>query len=105
MQPQSDAVLNRVKEDPQFKELIERRSSLGWKLSVIMLVIYFGFILTIAYDKELLARSLSGGATTIGIPIGIGVIISAFVLTAIYVWRANREFDNLTRRIVENAKQ
>lgn len=105
MQSTNDAVLEKVKADPQFKELVERRSSLGWILTVIMLVIYFGFVLMIAYDKDLLARSLSGGATTIGIPIGLGVILSAFALTAIYVWRANSVFDDLTHKIVERAKQ
>jgi uncharacterized membrane protein (DUF485 family) len=70
-----------------------------------MLVIYFGFVLTIAFDPAFLGTPLSAGSvTTIGIPIGIGVIISAFVLTGIYVRRANGEFDELSNRIKEKVK-
>jgi uncharacterized membrane protein (DUF485 family) len=68
-------------------------------------VIYFGFVLTIAYNKEFLAQSLSGGVTTVGIPVGIGVILSAFVLTGIYVARANTAFDDLTKQIIERLKK
>jgi uncharacterized membrane protein (DUF485 family) len=70
-----------------------------------MLVIYFGFILVIAFAPKLLGTPLfSGSVTTIGIPIGIGVILSAFILTGIYVKRANGEFDELTGRIKAKAK-
>ena len=47
---------------------------------------------------------LAGGVTTVGIPLGLFVIISAFVLTGIYVRRANSEFDALIRQIIEEAK-
>jgi uncharacterized membrane protein (DUF485 family) len=67
-----------------------------------MLVIYYGFILIVAFNKEFLGQPLSAGSiTTVGIPIGLGVIISAFVLTGIYVRRANSEFDRMTREIKE----
>ena len=70
-----------------------------------MLVIYFGFVLTIAFDPKLLGTPLSeGSVTTIGIPIGIGVIVSAFILTGIYVRRANGEFDELTAKIKSKVK-
>ncbi|MCB1484471.1 MAG: DUF485 domain-containing protein [Hyphomicrobiaceae bacterium] len=105
MQSDNDALIERVKSDPQFQELIHKRSRLAWILSVLMLLIYFGFILAIAFDKQLLAEPLSGGTTTLGIPVGVGVIISAFILTAIYVIRANSEFDELTKQIVEKVKK
>lgn len=69
-----------------------------------MLAIYFGFILLIAYGKAFLGTSLSGGTTTIGFPIGIAVILSAVVLTGIYVRRANGEFDELNRQIIEESR-
>ncbi len=53
----------------------------------------------------MLARSLFGGVTTIGIPIGLGVILSAFILTGIYVARANSTYDELTRKIIEKVKK
>lgn len=91
----------RVKSDPQFHELVRRRSRLAWSLSALMMIIYFGFVLTIAFDKQVLGKSLFGGVTTVGIPIGIGVILSAFILTGVYVRRANSTFDDLTRAIID----
>ena len=66
-----------------------------------MVAIYFGFILVVAFAPSLLATPIAGGTTTLGIPIGIGVILAAFVLTGLYVRRANTEFDVATQRIIE----
>lgn len=93
-----------IEKNPKFKELVATRKALGWSLSVIMLMIYFGFILLVAFDKAFLATPLGTGVTTIGIPIGLGVIVSAFVLTGIYVLKANARYDELTRQIVEESK-
>ena len=83
---------------------MEKRSSFGWKLSIAMLVIYFGFILLVGYAPKVLGQPLGTGVMTLGIPVGLAVIISAFVLTGIYVRRATAEFDTLTRKIVEESK-
>jgi len=95
---------SRIRNNPKYAELVSKRSRFGWTLTIIMLVIYFGFILTIAYNKAFLASSLSGGVTTVGFPIGVGVIISAIILTGIYVRRANSEFDELTKQLIEDSK-
>jgi len=95
---------SRIRNNPKYKDLVSKRSAFGWTLTIIMLVIYFGFILTIAYNKAFLGSSLSGGITTVGFPIGVGVILSAIVLTGIYVRRANSEFDELTKQLIEDAK-
>ena len=93
--------LTKIEQNPNYQELVRRRSSLGWMLSLIMLVIYFGFILLVAYAPKFLGIPLGAGVTTIGIPIGLFVIVSAFVLTGIYVSKANSNYDALIRRIVE----
>jgi uncharacterized membrane protein (DUF485 family) len=90
-----------IQRDPDYQELVRRRSSLGWTLSLVMLVIYFGFILLVAYAPKFLGMRLGTGVMTIGIPIGLFVIVSAFVLTGIYVTKANSKYDALIRRIVE----
>lgn len=95
----------RVLANPKFHELCSKRSSFGWTLSFAMLVVYYAFIGIIAFDPELLATPLSSsGVMSVGIPIGLAVIIFAFVVTGIYVRRANSEFDELTRQIVEESK-
>lgn len=68
-----------------------------------MLAVYFGYILLIAFDRSLLARPIGGGTTTLGIPIGIGVIATGIVLTWIYVARANQRFDALMRELLREA--
>lgn len=96
-----DERLARVIADPTYQTLVRERSRFTWTLTVIMLVIFFGYILLIAFRPDLLARPIGDGATTIGIPLGIGVILSGIVLTAVYVIRANRRFDPLIARIIE----
>ena len=86
----------RFMRNPKFQELIRTRSGFAWTLSIAMLVIYFGFILLVAFGKGFLATKVGGGVTSIGIVLGFAVIVSAFVLTGIYVQRANSRFDQLT---------
>jgi len=97
-----------IERNPKFQELVAARKSLGWRLSGVMLAIYFGFILLVAFNKDLgnlLGTPLySGAVATVGIVIGLLVIISAFVLTGIYVAKANKRYDDLTRQIVEESK-
>jgi uncharacterized membrane protein (DUF485 family) len=85
--------LQALADDPRYRRLVRRRSRLGWTLGAVMLAAYLGFILLVAFAKPLLATSLAGGATTLGIPIGLSVILLAVVLTGVYVHRANRDFD------------
>jgi uncharacterized membrane protein (DUF485 family) len=90
---------DRVIQSPRFQELVRQRTKFAWTLTIVMLVIYFGFILLVAFAKPLLAMKIGGGVTSLGILLGLGVIIAAFVLTGIYVYRANSEFDELTRNL------
>src|SRR5262245_35250774 len=97
-------IFERVKRDRRFQELVARRTRFAWTLSGVMLAIYFGFIFIIAFVPKTLGVSLGSGVTTVGIPVGLFVIVSAFALTGIYVRRANSEFDEITRAIIEEAK-
>jgi uncharacterized membrane protein (DUF485 family) len=89
----------RIRSTHAFKELERKRTSFGRVLAVAMLVIYFGFIFLVAFAPGLLATPVDG-VITLGFPLGLGVMFSAFILTAVYVVRANGEFDRLTREIV-----
>jgi uncharacterized membrane protein (DUF485 family) len=100
-----DQAYARIRSNPKFVELVERRSRYAWTLSIIMLAIYYGFILVVAFAPGLLGVPLSAGAvTTVGIPVGILIIVAAFVLTGLYVRRANTEFDALNQEILETSK-
>ena len=89
----------RVLRNGRFLELVQERTRFAWTLSIAMLVIYFGFVLLVAFAKPLLAVKIGGGVTSLGILLGLAVIVAAFVLTGIYVHRANSRFDEITRSL------
>jgi uncharacterized membrane protein (DUF485 family) len=93
-----------IQRNPKYRQLVRQRSIFGWTLTIVMLVIYFGFILLIGYDPKFLGTPMGGSVMTIGLPIGLFVIVSAFLLVAIYVSRANRTYDRLTSAIVEETR-
>ncbi len=103
--PPPTAPHQRILEHPKFIALIEQRSSFAWILSAAMLVIYFGFILLVAFAKGLLATKIGSGVTSLGIVLGLAVIVSAFVLTGIYVQRANTRYDELTRELMQEIER
>lgn len=96
----------RIQANPRFKELVDTRDRFAWTLSAIMLGLYVAFILLIAFEPQLLGTPISAGSPiTWGIPIGVGLILAAFVLTGIYVRRANGEFDSLNQAILEELQK
>jgi uncharacterized membrane protein (DUF485 family) len=99
----SDNTVARIRANPKYQELKRKRSSFGWWLTLLMMVVYYGYIALIAWNKPFLSLPMGSGVTTIGVPIGMGVIIFTVVITGIYVRRANGEYDRLTREILEDA--
>lgn len=94
---------DRIASDPTYRLLKEKRSRLGWWLTAAMLVVYYGFILLIAFAREVLATRIGDGVMTWGIPIGFGVIVFTVLITAYYVKKANSEFDELTEKVKREA--
>lgn len=91
---------NPILEDPEFKELARKKNKVSLLLTITELVLYFGFIALIAYNKPFLARKISeGSAITIGIPIAVGVIILSWVLTGVYIYWANNTYDEMVKRV------
>lgn len=101
----TDPVVAKIEANPKYHELRRKRNSFGWMLTAIMMVVYYGYIALIAFDKSFLAQPIGAGVTTLGIPIGMGVIIFTIVITGIYVRRANGEFDRLTAEILKEASK
>ncbi|KNY19187.1 DUF485 domain-containing protein [Methylobacterium sp. ARG-1] len=91
----ADPQVERITQSPQFRQLVGERTRFGWILTGLMLVVYFGFIGLIAFDKSLLAVKV-GGTASLGLFMGLFVILFAFALTGIYVTRANTRFDALS---------
>jgi uncharacterized membrane protein (DUF485 family) len=99
-----DEVTQRILWDPAFVELEQKRNKLGWTLTAITLVIYYGFILLVAFSPSTLAMPIGGMTMSLGLPLGVGIILVSILVTGIYVRRANSVFDALVEKIKENAK-
>lgn len=95
----------RIAANPKYQQLVGARSSFGWVLTAIMMVVYYGYIAIIAFDKEVLSKPLGEGVMTVGIPVGLGVIVFTILITGLYVRRANSEFDALTAEIVKETSK
>lgn len=96
-----DDLVQRIASNPKYQELKAKRTSYGWWLTLAMMVVYYGFIMLVAFNKPFLSQRIGEGVMTVGVPIGFGVIVFTIVITAIYVKRANKEFDDLTAEITK----
>ena len=94
-----DDLVRKIKGNAKYQKLVATRSTYGWTLTWCMMIVYYGFIMLIAFNKELLSTRMGDGVTTWGIPIGLFVIVFTVIITGIYVRRANTEFDALTAAI------
>ncbi|MFC4926724.1 DUF485 domain-containing protein [Delftia deserti] len=99
----TDPVVDKIQRHPKYQELRSRRNRLGLFLTLLMLVVYYGYISLIAFDKSFLAQPIGAGVTSLGIPIAMGVIVFSVIVTGLYVRRANGEYDKLTQDILKDA--
>ena len=98
-------MVQKVKNNPKYQELVQTRSKFAWTLAIFVFIMYYGFVLLLAYKPAILGASLSGGVTTVGIPVGLAIIIISFAVTGIYTKKANSDFDRLTQQIKEDVKK
>ena len=98
-----DPLVAKIEANPKYHELRRKRNLFGWSLTALMVVVYYGYIALIAFNKPFLAQPIGAGVISLGIPIGLGVIIFTIVITGIYVRRANGEYDRLTAEILTEA--
>lgn len=94
-----DDLVQRIESNADYQKLVKTRSSYGWKLTWLMMIVYYGYTLLNSFNKELMFSKIGAGVTTWGMPIGFGVILFTILITGLYVRRANGEFDELTEKI------
>jgi uncharacterized membrane protein (DUF485 family) len=95
--------LRRIENDPNYQRLVSERRSLGWTLAIITLIMYYGYIAIVAFAPSVIAVPLFG-SITVGIVLGVAIILASILLTGIYVVRANAEYDDLTNAIVNASR-
>ena len=85
-------------ESAAFRHLVRRRWSVALVLTFALFIIYYGFILLVAMERNLLTTRV-GEVTTLGIVLGVAVLVLAWALTAVYVAWANRYYDPEVQRL------
>jgi uncharacterized membrane protein (DUF485 family) len=88
--------------DPEFRAMARTKDAISAVLTALTLVIYFGFIYLLAYKGDIFADQVGGGLT-VGVVLGVGVIIASWALTGIYVRWANSKYDAMVARLKEKA--
>lgn len=102
----SSEMYERMRTDPKFQKLVSRRGRFAWILAFIVLALFYGFVLVVAFKPALLGRPIvAGGMLTIGVAVELFMFIFFWVLTAVYVHRANGEFDALTQDLIKDAQK
>ncbi len=84
--------------DDDFKALRSQKNSISIILTVLELVLYFGFIALIAFNKDFLSQKIYG-AITVGIPIAVGTIVLSWIFTGIYIRWANTKYDGMVKNL------
>lgn len=100
-----DPTTAKILADPKFNEMVSVRNSYSWICTVLMLIAYFGFILTLAFDKAIFAQKIGDGVMTLGVPVGLGVILFTIIITAVYVHKANTDFDALKEAVIKDVQK
>ena len=96
----------RIRENPKYQDMIRRRGRFAAFLSAIVLIAYYGFMMVVAFKPALLRETLSDGSVlTVGMPIGAGIIVVSWLLTGLYVYRANSDFDKINVEVLKEAGQ
>ena len=98
----SDKTYDRVVAHPKYQELMKKRNRFALLLSAIVLSVYYSYVLVATMKPEIFSAPIGENLTwCIGLVAGFGIQMFAFVMTGVYVWRANGEFDALNRTIIE----
>lgn len=86
--------------DPAFKKLKKEKWIISIILGAIVMVLYYGFILLMAYNKPFFATKVTENIT-VGIPLGVFVLMATIGVTAVYVFWANTSYDRLVSKVRE----
>ncbi|RII28353.1 MAG: DUF485 domain-containing protein [Geobacter sp.] len=99
-------IASKIQSNPKYHELVKRRNTIGWSLSAVVCVMYFGFTLMIAYTPDILTAPIAADSVIpVGMIMGFGIIVASCLLTGVYVYMANKTFDPIIADIVQEASK
>jgi len=98
-------VQKRIRQHPLFAELVARRTRFALILSLFVLIPYYGFMMVVAFNPAVLHQTIGDSVITISWPIGVILVVGSWLLTGIYIRRANGEFDQLNQKVLSETVQ
>jgi uncharacterized membrane protein (DUF485 family) len=99
-------IYERLRVNPKFQELVVTRGRFAWTLTFIVLTLFYGFVLAVAYFPSIMGQPVSEGSMlTVGVAVELSLFIFFWLLSALYVRRANSEFDALTQEVIKQARK
>jgi uncharacterized membrane protein (DUF485 family) len=99
-------IASKIQSNPKYLQLVKQRDTLSWSLSALVCIMYFGFILLIAFAPGVITQPISSTSVIpMGMILGVGVILASALLTGVYVYRANGTFDPIVQEIVQEASK
>jgi len=101
----SHPVYQALRNNPRYHALVQRRSRLAFTLSAIVLGLYSLFVAAVSWHPQSLLYVPLGGGLTTGIWAALILIIGSWLLTGLYVFRANNSFDKLTQALLSEVKE
>ncbi len=99
----SKLTYERIRANPKFKELVAKRTRMSWLFAALVLGAYYGFIALVAFAPQVLHVPLTSGRTTWGVILGFGILVLSWILTGLYVRRANNELDAINNEILRES--
>ena len=96
----------RIRSNPKFAEMVGKRTRFAIILSLVVLVPYYTFMFLVSTQPQIFATKIAEGSViTIGWPIAALIVVCGWLLTGVYVSRANGEFDRLTEEVLKEARK
>ena len=96
-------IYKKIRSDPDFLSLVKLRKKISWILTIIIISCYFTFITIIAFAPNIFSqKNFSDSVITLGIIIGLLIILLSIFLTGIYVHIANKKLDEINNKVIEN---
>ena len=102
----NNTVNARIRNNPKFQQMVRKRTRFAVLLSLLVLVPYYTYMLLTSLQPQLFATTIAEGSViTIGWPIAALIVITGWLMTGVYVYRANTEFDSLNREVLNEARK
>lgn len=101
----TDEEARRIRQLPEFEALLKARRAVNLPVNLIIIGAYFSFVLTIAFWPQSLGQPAGDGVISIGIYLGLGLLLLAFLLTAIYMRLADGKIAVLRQKLLDKIRQ